>query len=71
MLAMVLVACLANRPGECIAVQLSELMPLHQCMVTSQPIAAQWIAIHPGYRVKKIRCMLPRELASTLSKYRT
>ena len=71
MLALVLVACLADRPDDCLAVQLSQLMPLHQCMATSQPLAAQWIAVNPGYRVKKIRCMLPRELATTLSKYRT
>jgi hypothetical protein len=71
MLALVLVACLADGPDECVAVQLSELMPLHQCMITSQPIAAQWIGLHPGYRVKKIRCMNPRDLAFTLSKFHT
>ena len=68
---MVLVACLARGPPECVAVQLSELMPMHQCMITGQPIAAQWIAGHPGYQVERIRCMHPKELLLTLSKYRT
>ena len=69
--AMVLVACLAGEPTDCVAVQLSELMPMHQCIITGQPIAAQWIAAHPGYRVEKIRCMHPKDLLITLSKYRT
>ncbi|MET0939882.1 MAG: hypothetical protein ABWY13_00815 [Mesorhizobium sp.] len=71
MLAMVLVACLAEKPAECVAVQLLDLMPLHQCMVSSQTSAAHWISMHPDHRVKKIRCMQPRDLAFTLSKFRT
>ena len=58
--AMVLVACLAGEPTDCVAVQLSELMPMHQCIITDQPIAAQWIAAHPGYGVEKSAACIRR-----------
>ena len=48
MLVLVLVACLDGHDRR--VVQLAGEMPLHQCMVYSQPAAAKWIEAHPGFK---------------------
>jgi hypothetical protein len=65
MLVLVLVACLEGH--DCRVVQLAEEMPIRQCMVYAQPLAAKWVEVHPGITVKKLRCVRPKDVASTTS----
>ena len=68
MLVLVLVACLEER--DCRVVQLAEDLPIHHCMIYSQPAAAQWIATHPGFKVKKLRCVLPKDVAFMVDEFK-
>jgi len=68
MLVLVLIACLDD--SSCRVVQLSEPQPIYSCMVGAQPLAAQWVGSHPGYKVRKVRCVRPAELIKLLDAHR-
>ncbi len=68
MLVLVLVACLESAP--CSYIQLSPEVPLATCMARSQIEAARWIGDHPGYEVRKIKCMTPRQFAEAIGRFK-
>lgn len=60
MLVLALSVCLAQSPATCKEVNLTYLAnnatPM-QCMRYGQPEIAKWNMTHPGWRVKKWRCV--------------
>src|SRR5215831_6140722 len=62
MLHITLLACLLSASDRCqwMDVHTRELQ-LFECLVASQPAAAEWQQEHPAYRVAKVRCEPHRE----------
>jgi len=57
---LIITACLANAPQQCVREQYAEPMALTACLVASQPLAAAWANLHPGYEIRLIRCVPDR-----------
>lgn len=57
-----LIACLADKPAECRVyypeMEPEEGMGLMGCVVQGQRWQAQWEPMHPGWKVRKVRCSL-------------
>jgi hypothetical protein len=55
MIELVLTACLLTG-AECRDVSLERYQSAYECMVSAQPMAASWLARHPGLTVVRFRC---------------
>jgi hypothetical protein len=57
-----IIACLSDKPAECRVyypdMEPEEGMGLTGCTVMGQRFAAQWEGMHPGWRVKQVRCTI-------------
>ncbi len=58
MVQLVLIYCLASNGAACVEKRpvRADLNGLSACMVVAQPMAAEFIAGHPGYRLARWRC---------------
>ncbi|MEK0083093.1 hypothetical protein [Benzoatithermus flavus] len=62
MVELVLLACLLKNPQHCetFHVPFLEEMQLPQCVWRAQFRAAEWVAQHPDWALKKFTCELPK-----------
>ena len=58
MVQLVLIYCLISNSSACVEKRpiIEELASLQSCMIAAQPLAAEFIADHPDYRLARWRC---------------
>lgn len=62
MLVLVILACLGEVCEEKRLVTYEHQLTPFQCMMTSQPVLAQWNNEHPKHTIKKYKCVRASEL---------
>jgi hypothetical protein len=62
MVELVIIACLLRQPERCeeFHVPFINEMNVVQCVWQSTIHAATWVAAHPGWVIRKVRCAEPR-----------
>lgn len=62
-----ILACLSDGTG-CQPFVITDILPQAACLSASQIMAAKWAGEHPGYQIKRIVCMDPRQLSVLLGR---
>jgi hypothetical protein len=62
MVELVIIACLLREPERCEEFHVPFLIEMNvvQCLWQSTIHAAEWVASHPGWVIRKVRCGQPR-----------
>ena len=63
MIELVMTVCLLTAPTDCRKERIAAEGTMMQCMMAGQIAAAEWIATHPKWRLKRWRCGPPSKEA--------
>ncbi len=64
MIELVFLACLAAAPEDCEDRTLQFVdMSMMACVMSAQPLLAQWVNEHPGWVVRRWTCQAPRQVS--------